>query len=192
MGSKNDPGQFDCYANALPDEPMFVLLARDPLAPFLTQIWAMLRAGNRNEASATFKKLIAAPQSAVYVLNPEPEKAIEASDCALAMAAWRIGNDGAWRKPADDDAGDPTKPGLLKPRGNNGVVNAEICHNSLLLMGDVAATPGTVAAWTQEQRDVAYDWAIRCHLSASDNDDVLVPARPAFIPRARPRQAAGR
>ena len=28
MGKEN-PGRFDCYANALPDEPMFVLLARE-------------------------------------------------------------------------------------------------------------------------------------------------------------------
>lgn len=31
MGTKNNPGAFDCYANAEPDEPMFVLLARDLL-----------------------------------------------------------------------------------------------------------------------------------------------------------------
>jgi hypothetical protein len=28
MGTKNVPGKFDCYANALPDEPTFVLLGR--------------------------------------------------------------------------------------------------------------------------------------------------------------------
>ena len=26
MGTKNNPGKFDCYANAKPDEPLFVLL----------------------------------------------------------------------------------------------------------------------------------------------------------------------
>jgi hypothetical protein len=31
MGTKSNPGPFDCYAKAEPDEPMFVLLARDPL-----------------------------------------------------------------------------------------------------------------------------------------------------------------
>lgn len=31
MGTKNNPGKFDCYDAALPDEPMFVLLARDPV-----------------------------------------------------------------------------------------------------------------------------------------------------------------
>ena len=98
MGSKNKPGKFDCYANALPDEPMFILLGRDKLAPFLTQIWAMIRAGNRDEARRTFNELIVGPQSAVYVLNPESDKALEASDCALTMMDWRKQNDGAWRR----------------------------------------------------------------------------------------------
>jgi hypothetical protein len=100
MGTKNNPGKFDCYANALPDEPMMVLLGRDPLAPFLTQIWAMIRAGNREEVRKTFNELIVGPQSSVYVLHPESEKALEASDCALGMMEWRKANDGAWRKPA--------------------------------------------------------------------------------------------
>jgi hypothetical protein len=29
MGTKNNPGKFDCYANAEPDEPIFILLGRD-------------------------------------------------------------------------------------------------------------------------------------------------------------------
>lgn len=43
MGTKNQPGKYDCYQNAEPDEPMFVLLARDPLAPWLVRIWAWSR-----------------------------------------------------------------------------------------------------------------------------------------------------
>ena len=43
MGTKNNPGQFDCYANAEPDEPMFVLLGRDKHAPLLVRLWADLR-----------------------------------------------------------------------------------------------------------------------------------------------------
>lgn len=100
MGTKNNPGNFDCYANALPDEPMFVLLGRDPLAPGLTQIWAMIRAGNRAEAKRAFNELIVGPQSSVYVLHPEDTKALEASDCAMSMLKWRGENNGAWRKPA--------------------------------------------------------------------------------------------
>jgi hypothetical protein len=43
MGTKNNPGQFDCYTNAGPDEPMFVLLARDPIAPLIVQHWIEMR-----------------------------------------------------------------------------------------------------------------------------------------------------
>lgn len=43
MGTKNNPGAFDCYANAEPDEPMFVLLGRDKHAPALVWLWAVLR-----------------------------------------------------------------------------------------------------------------------------------------------------
>ena len=39
MSTKNNPGAFDCYAKAEPDEPMFVLLARDPLAPIIVAEW---------------------------------------------------------------------------------------------------------------------------------------------------------
>lgn len=43
MGTKLVPGTFDCYANAEPDEPMFVLLARDPMAPAIVRRWAAHR-----------------------------------------------------------------------------------------------------------------------------------------------------
>jgi hypothetical protein len=66
MGTKNNPGKFDCYANAEPDEPMFVLLARDPLAPMLVDLWANLRAH----------------------LAGNPSKVIEAQTCAQTMREW--------------------------------------------------------------------------------------------------------
>lgn len=43
MGTKNNPGEFDCYENAEPDEPIFVLLARDIFAPILVEVWATTR-----------------------------------------------------------------------------------------------------------------------------------------------------
>jgi hypothetical protein len=43
MGTNNNPGPFDCYANAEPDEPIFVLLGRDKHAPTLVWLWASLR-----------------------------------------------------------------------------------------------------------------------------------------------------
>lgn len=70
MGTKNKPGTFDCYANAHPDEPMFILLGRDPLAPELVERWADLRAARR---------------------GPSP-KVEEARACARAMREWGADN----------------------------------------------------------------------------------------------------
>jgi PRTRC genetic system protein C len=42
-GTKANPGAYDCYAAAEPDEPMFILLARDKHAPALVWLWATLR-----------------------------------------------------------------------------------------------------------------------------------------------------
>jgi hypothetical protein len=66
MGTKNKPGAFDCYANAEPDEPMFVLLGRDKHAPALVWLWAALR----------------------ELDGEKPEKVAEARDCCQAMMAW--------------------------------------------------------------------------------------------------------
>lgn len=43
MGTKNNPSKYDCYANADPDEQMFILLGRDKHAPALVRLWADIR-----------------------------------------------------------------------------------------------------------------------------------------------------
>ena len=70
MASKNKPGKFDCYANADPDEPMFVLLGRDPLASALVRLWA----GARERMPG----------------GEDPEKLAEARACAKALEAWAV------------------------------------------------------------------------------------------------------
>jgi hypothetical protein len=52
----------------------------------------MIRAGDRKDAKLAFDKLIIGPQASVYVLNPQPEKAQEAVDCARSMMIWRRAN----------------------------------------------------------------------------------------------------
>jgi len=69
MGTKNNPGKFDCYHAAEPDEPMFVLLARDPQAPNLVREWANLR-------------------RLLDLKNEDAAKVEEATMCADAMEAW--------------------------------------------------------------------------------------------------------
>lgn len=77
MGTKNNPGSYDCYSNAEPDEPMFVLLARDPVAPLLVRWWAELRH------------------------DIAIEKLSEAIDCADAMNEWRRKHRPEKRPPVD-------------------------------------------------------------------------------------------
>lgn len=43
MGTKNNPAKYDCYTNADPNEPMFILLGRDVSAPALVEAWASAR-----------------------------------------------------------------------------------------------------------------------------------------------------
>lgn len=74
MGTKNNPGSFDCYANAEPDEPMFILLGRDATAAKLVKDWAEMR----------FKRL---PDFGIN--HPEEMAQIEeAVRCAAAMQSY--------------------------------------------------------------------------------------------------------
>ena len=43
MSTKNKPSENDCYEKAMDDEPMFTLLARDPVAPILISMWIKMR-----------------------------------------------------------------------------------------------------------------------------------------------------
>ncbi len=81
MGTKNEGDRG--YDAALEDEPMFVLLARDPSAPALVRQWAAQRrvdieAGTRPEADRA--------------------QVEEAERLADRMKTWRVDADEAWRK----------------------------------------------------------------------------------------------
>jgi len=69
MGTKNNPGKYDCYEKADPDEPMFTLLARDANAPALVRQWADIRSQ----------------------MHGDDEKVAEALQCADNMEIWRRG-----------------------------------------------------------------------------------------------------
>lgn len=97
MGTRTNPGRFDCHAAALPDEPLFTLLARDPLAGFLVSIWASVRMGDFEAAEAKFRKMME-KNLVAYCNEPDVEKAEEALDCAMNMFAWRAAYDGRWRE----------------------------------------------------------------------------------------------
>jgi hypothetical protein len=80
MATKNNPGEFDCYENAEGDEPMFVLLARDPQAPGLVRQWAHDR--ELRIAIGEYRELT----------EDEKRQVDEAMECANAMEAWRKEN----------------------------------------------------------------------------------------------------
>ena len=87
MGTKTKPGKFDCLSKAHDDEPVFVLLARDPQAAPMVDRWAYSREreidhGHRADTPA------------------EREQIAEARECADAMRVYH----GELRQARDDAA----------------------------------------------------------------------------------------
>ncbi len=80
MGTKTEPGAFDCYENAEPDEPLFVLLARDACAAGVVSAWADARERRLRafEGEAPVSEIMA-----------ELDQIAEARKCALDMLTWR-------------------------------------------------------------------------------------------------------
>ena len=68
MSTKQDPGEFDCYAKLAPDEPYFVLRGKDPGAPFLILLWVAWR----------------------WFQFGWYEKLGEALGCAIEMGRWKV------------------------------------------------------------------------------------------------------
>lgn len=72
MGTKENPGEFDCHANAGDDEPIFTLRAKDPAAPAAIRAWVEARK-------------LAKPTTT----EREQFRLMEAMGCAMEMEAWR-------------------------------------------------------------------------------------------------------
>lgn len=83
MGTKLAELRDGCFAAAMDDEPMFVLLARDESAPQGADDWA-----DRREAEIQAGRRPASDMSKVQ----------EARQTAANMRAWREANDGKWRE----------------------------------------------------------------------------------------------
>ena len=86
MSTKNNPGNYDCYANAEPDEEMFVLLARDAFAPALVRAWAINRKLQIDRGTK--------PQE-------DMQQVTEAHECAEKMEKWFQAKVEALRGPPD-------------------------------------------------------------------------------------------
>ena len=94
MGTKNDPGEYDCYEKAEPNEPMFILLARDPLAPIAVRFWA--------EQHALMNPPLDVRPAGEELHHRRKES--EAKSCATEMERWRQKR--AAPKPFETTAGD--------------------------------------------------------------------------------------
>lgn len=84
MGTKNQPSEFDCYRNAEPDEPMFILLARDVDAADRVREWVVKREMRKREEYKVSSRY-ELPENELHQLE-------EAEDCADAMEDWRKTN----------------------------------------------------------------------------------------------------
>ena len=69
MATKNNPGVFDCYDNAHPDEPMFVLLGRDKNAPDTIEAWAGEREEDGEDAHVVAEARLCAEQMRTWRRN---------------------------------------------------------------------------------------------------------------------------
>lgn len=78
METKNHQGPHSCYAKAMPDEPMFVLLGRDPAAPMAILRWIELRQQIKGQ-------------------GVDAAQLEEASHDAQRFEKWRLEHDGQWR-----------------------------------------------------------------------------------------------
>jgi hypothetical protein len=186
MGTKNNPGRFDCYAAAKPDEPMFILLGRDPVAAGAARAWANER-----------EKLIDAG------VKPESDRdmIVEARQCADAMEAYGIARAQAAGKPfpgicskcrcteiaacrhdthAPDGCGWANDSRTICTMCD--VVEVDQVVLVTMMVGLEREIPiAVIEGWTQDERRAAraYCWAVM--LKASDNEEVIVPTRPEIL-----------
>lgn len=92
MGTKTNPGKFDCHAKAEADEPVFTLIGRDPSAGFMVRAWA-----NHREYMIYRGMLKDTPQ--------EREKIAEARLCAARMDEFYERRNGRSPNPGPGDWG---------------------------------------------------------------------------------------
>lgn len=89
MGTKQNPGKFDCYAKLEPDEPYLTLRAKDPAAPYLVMMWAASRRGDIMQVSNLAMAMMMNKDVVMLFSDKEFEKLGEANKAAEDMRQWR-------------------------------------------------------------------------------------------------------
>lgn len=89
MSTKNDPGEWDFYANAEPDEPMFYLLGRDSTAAYFVAAWVAVRCDDMETAvKMMFAARNARKESGKGFKQPTDPKMVEAIQCSRDIMNW--------------------------------------------------------------------------------------------------------
>ena len=103
MSTKANPGKYDCYAAADDNEPMFILLARDPTAPYLVELWRQMRAGVSASMmeETLYDAIKALAESNKKQLSLNSNKSLEAIRCSNAMVDW-------WNQHRGSEDNEPT------------------------------------------------------------------------------------
>lgn len=89
MGTRNNPGKYDCYAKAEDDEPVFTLLGRDPQGGNFVDLWAALRAKDERFARRIFEKMLECAAQTM-MKQGDTDKIVEAHHVADAMRMFRL------------------------------------------------------------------------------------------------------
>lgn len=89
MATKNNPGDYDCYAKLEDDEPYFLLRGKDPATPFLTAAWVASRRGDWAGMTDIFLAMSLNEDVLARVSTDEYEKLAEARKVINDMNDWR-------------------------------------------------------------------------------------------------------
>lgn len=132
MGTKANPGQYDCYQKAEPDEPMFVLLGRDQHAPTLVWLWSILR----------------------ELGQEDPAKVQEARECVVQMIEYA-----AKRGQKINGLGESVLAGVMELiRGANYGVERAMANNEPMNADNVRLFLARTQFETVEVRPVLHIW----------------------------------
>lgn len=103
MGTKANPGSYDCYAKLAPDEPYLTLRGKDPAAPYLVMAWVKSRQGDWPGCLEVMMAMVSDREVQARASDPATNpKLEEALRCAFAMRDWRTGRDKTKVQPAAD------------------------------------------------------------------------------------------
>lgn len=145
MSTKLQPGAFDCYRAALPDEPMFILLARDVSAPHRLREWA----DQRRKELITEK--LARPdldEDGAWIerYHEDMAKCREADLIGHDMTVWRAAHEGEWRKGGMRSTMSDINPALRQAIAET--THQRLCSFLVVGTGSVHLITHAVRSWT--------------------------------------------